>query len=497
MFRLLKLNLYNHPFLGDLELDFTNNNNKENGPYTSLIIGPNGTGKSEILRIVIDAFREIEIKIKTMTNETVRQSNYVNNKYLIVFSYNGQMYNYSNRINVKEPYSVNSNYGMDLNALPISWDKPILPTHLIANSIMLNDRFPMVNSEPEKMYQYMGIRRTPSSTSTRYQLKKLVGKIIEASNNNNFHSQLKDVFSFLDLKKQFEIIYRPRYRNYIFNKNLTYEKLNDFFKNWKTNLNRETEPYSVKYFNKLDKNGLSKLVEFINDLSKKYYLSWRGYTINFDLFSDTFIKENYKFMVELNKLDLLQYPEINIQKRNQKFDFSNISSGENHLIVSLIGILSVIKSNSLVFIDEPEISLHPNWQMRYVGFLKDVFQYYVDCHFIIASHSHFLVSDLKPESSHVLSLNFNKENKIISESVVGNTYGWSAEDILYKIFNTKTVRNYYVEQDLRMLLSLIAQKSTDTSRIKSLTSKLKELRIDDNDPLNLVLNQAKTYLGMI
>lgn len=215
MFRLLKLNLYNHPFLGDLELDFTDTNNNEKGPYTSLIIGPNGTGKSEILRIVIDAFREIEYKNRTWKNQNSSQINLVKNKYLIVFSYNGQMYNYSNRINVKEPYSVNSEYGMDLNALPISWEKPILPTHLIANSIMLNDRFPMVDSEPEKMYQYMGIRRTPSSTSTRYQLKKLVIKIIEASNDDKFHSQLENVFSFLDLERKFEIIYKPRYRYYI------------------------------------------------------------------------------------------------------------------------------------------------------------------------------------------------------------------------------------------------------------------------------------------
>lgn len=44
MFKLLKLDLYKHPFLGNLSLDFVNENEQTSGPYTTLIIGPNGTG---------------------------------------------------------------------------------------------------------------------------------------------------------------------------------------------------------------------------------------------------------------------------------------------------------------------------------------------------------------------------------------------------------------------------------------------------------------------
>ena len=58
MFRLEYLKVIGHPQLGDLELHFTEENEMgENiSPYKSVIIGPNGTGKSYILRTIIDFF---------------------------------------------------------------------------------------------------------------------------------------------------------------------------------------------------------------------------------------------------------------------------------------------------------------------------------------------------------------------------------------------------------------------------------------------------------
>jgi len=65
LFRLLKLSLFNHPFLKNIEIDFVNppqshENNNPNESFTSLIIGPNGSGKSQVLRTILDIFRELE-----------------------------------------------------------------------------------------------------------------------------------------------------------------------------------------------------------------------------------------------------------------------------------------------------------------------------------------------------------------------------------------------------------------------------------------------------
>src|SRR5690606_31118696 len=114
------------------------------------------------------------------------------------------------------------------------------------------------------------------------------------------------------------------------------------------------------------------------------------------------------------------------------------SSGEYHLLISLLGIFARIKPNSLILIDEPETSLHPNWQMRYIDELKKIFKKYSDCHFILASHSHFIVSDLENSSSSVLALTKNAEENVSANLLDAQTYGWSAEEVLYLVFNLKT-----------------------------------------------------------
>lgn len=57
----------------------------------------------------------------------------------------------------------------------------------------------------------------------------------------------------------------------------------------------------------------------------------------------------------------------------------------------------------MVLIDEPEISQHPNWQMQIIDMLDKCLSD-SKCHFIIATHSHFLVSDLPNYKSSVTYL---------------------------------------------------------------------------------------------
>jgi len=61
MFRIEYLKLKGHPQLGDLNINLSDINESDNieKPYTSVIIGPNGTGKSYILRTIAEIFRDL------------------------------------------------------------------------------------------------------------------------------------------------------------------------------------------------------------------------------------------------------------------------------------------------------------------------------------------------------------------------------------------------------------------------------------------------------
>lgn len=77
---------------------------------------------------------------------------------------------------------------------------------------------------------------------------------------------------------------------------------------------------------------------------------------------------------EKNKCNIAFY------KKGRCIQFEDCSSGEKHMIFAFTGVLSSIEPKSVILIDEPEISLHPEWQIQYVSLLKKIFKKYDGCH---------------------------------------------------------------------------------------------------------------------
>lgn len=130
--------------------------------------------------------------------------------------------------------------------------------------------------------------------------------------------------------------------------------------------------------------------------------------------------------------------------------------------------------------------------------MKDVFKHYNSCHFVIATHSHYLVSDLDPESSSLITMENGQNNEKIVNTINYSTYAWSAENILYNVFGVRMTRNYYFDFDVRQLLYLIShQKKEELLNIKKLYCKLNKYVLDENDPLKCVLDEAKEYINNV
>lgn len=75
-----------------------------------------------------------------------------------------------------------------------------------------------------------------------------------------------------------------------------------------------------------------------------------------------------------------------------ELELSSLSSGEQHELVLLYDLLFRVKSNTLVLIDEPELSLHVTWQK---SFLPDLLEIVSATKFdvLLATHSPFIVGD--------------------------------------------------------------------------------------------------------
>lgn len=70
---------------------------------------------------------------------------------------------------------------------------------------------------------------------------------------------------------------------------------------------------------------------------------------------------------------------------------SALSSGEQHQIVLAYDMLFRIEANSLVMIDEPELSLHVNWQERFLSDLESVIGV-ANFDALIATHSPYIIN---------------------------------------------------------------------------------------------------------
>ena len=71
---------------------------------------------------------------------------------------------------------------------------------------------------------------------------------------------------------------------------------------------------------------------------------------------------------------------------------SELSSGEQHLILLVGNLIFNIKKDSLVLIDEPEISLHSSWQLDFINIIEDI-RKINDFSLIIATHAFTLIND--------------------------------------------------------------------------------------------------------
>jgi predicted ATP-binding protein involved in virulence len=76
----------------------------------------------------------------------------------------------------------------------------------------------------------------------------------------------------------------------------------------------------------------------------------------------------------------------------QDLSLKSLSSGEQHEIILLYDMLFKVQKNSLVLLDEPELSFHLEWQRDFLDDLKRVIDI-VGFDVIIVTHSSYIVGD--------------------------------------------------------------------------------------------------------
>jgi len=516
MFRLHHLRISKHKYFNDLILNFTNpddssivldhvnpESHKLKGPYTTLIIGPNGTGKSQILNAIVEIFNYLNFAKNSVRNKSIFDF-----KFIIKYNIDDVEFTVD---------TINEKLKVFISGVESDISNIELPSKLIASAINLNDRFPIIRESSKyfsEQYVYLGIRTAANSAYISNHVKKIIDSLSDAALSIKTLNTIKVLFNRLELRPNFSISFKAG-RRFVLKTGPTNilkvieseESFHKYYIDFISVLRarRPDERRLSKYERILtNSSAIQEAIRFLKEKSHLFEVNYLykiklNYEIDFDNLQslDAFVKDA-EVLKTLRELEMISVDNINLHKKASLFKFEQASSGEYHLLTSLLGIIGNLYDNSLVVIDEPEISLHPNWQIQYMDILNEIFEKYENCHFIIASHSHFLVSDLKGSQSAILSLKINKETGNIDPNLMDlNTYSWSAEQVLLEIFGVPTTRNYYISDLVGEILKLMADPNSSNVAIREKIQNLKDLNLDnlsDVDPLKEIIEKLLTKI---
>ena len=121
----------------------------------------------------------------------------------------------------------------------------------------------------------------------------------------------------------------------------------------------------------------------------------------------------------------------------KEFDINGLSSGEKQLFLRGLSLKFLEANNSIILIDEPEISLHPEWQQKIIKVYENIG---MNNQLIIATHSPHIVGDIKAEQLRILIKDKNGVS-LFDNDKIDETYGHTIENILKTTMKLDNLRN--------------------------------------------------------
>ena len=428
-----------------LTIDFGDVDNEDHR-YFSLFIGMNGVGKSTFLREIIDFFIDSQYgKSRRTDSQQVK---------ILSLRYAMGGHEYEIVRNEKNKFYFTKDY--------VSVGKPEYPL-IIASTMGMFDKFPINSTNPLRrksrydvpFYKYVG----PKANNNMYASKtNVMLQMLAVLENVKRKAQLQKIGDILEY-----IGYDPVI------------KLN----------------YSVKE-NYLE--VLKSKDKYIDVAARSYLLDigqQQMLTAHINPKTDTLKHIGNLHLREINQLrqEGLLTCKCTLSRDGKEIDCNLVSSGEfNMLSIIMSVVLSAGNQYLLVLLDEPEISQHPNWQISIIDKLDEALSDYA-CHFMVASHCHFLVSNLPQKRSNVFDIEYNEDNGIEINSIGSETYGWSAEQVLLEVFKVGTDRNKYLAGIIGDLMERIGNREILPAEVAEKLTFLQKVatNLSDIDPMKRVI----------
>lgn len=167
----------------------------------------------------------------------------------------------------------------------------------------------------------------------------------------------------------------------------------------------------------------------------------------------------------------------------KKFGINELSSGEKQLFLRTLAIKMLEPENSIIMIDEPELSLHPKWQQKIVDVYRKIGK---NNQIILATHSPHILGSVEKENIILLEKNENGIVEVKTGDEFGNSYGQTTGRILEDIMGLETDRNPSVNNLLTLVKEMVKNDNYENSEFKEKYTKIKDILGEDDRDLFLV-----------
>lgn len=448
------------------------------GSQLTILIGPNGSGKSRILGQVLAelAYANSSLDPKVSLTRWRKDGLLQGEETEIAYELDGVSYVIHRQGN---------------NVLFRSGDRELRgpPSRFINKTIAVAhlpvDRFRFSTSENDSFYSYLGLRQSSNLTTTGALEFKLIQALVGSHDKPGFVEHCEAWLQLLKLQGPPSLML-----------DLPTELLDasDF---------QDFAPLAQQFLEKRRGPGRSTFRQERLETDLKLAWSFFDRTRSFRVSSKSLVMAigpGFSGAMALDELEaarrlrLTSPIKLFFGRKDKPALFTDLSSGEQQILGTMIRVSAELQPYSLIAIDEPEVSLHPSWQMRFVPTLRMMLEAFPSTHVLIATHSHFLVSDVGQDISTLVVA--SSEPTPSFKLFDGETYGRSPENILYRVFGIGSVGNLYVEQDLSRALQMVSGNlDRDDAALIAMLGRLKGISGADDEALELIIKEIEHFLG--
>lgn len=308
----------------------------------------------------------------------------------------------------------------------------------------------------QKKNESISIINTPFSKFGRTKNILHVGSL---SIINSINNSLIEILSLSDLYSLSEIGEFLRFLNFEPSVSL-YVDVNK--KNFEAFVNGQCVDYNSSYIDMNRVVIIDYLVQFIRgkkSRSSNYLLDNK--IILPLLTEDNFFMRNDYIIPFLESLKLLKKMQIIrsysfVFHKENKLLLNQLSSGEQTLLSMYFYILTNVREKDYIFIDEPENSLHPEWQFTIATLINAAIGYRNEnVKIYVATHSPIVISggvnEYKEDCSvYIIDQKNNDIQKVLFNTE--NNKRISVEDILWNAYESSPPANHFLSIQLNQLI---------------------------------------------